>query len=66
VKDKARMGDEIGFDKLRFRLSGAGHEPVHIQATKAPRAAPRSNNWLWMGLVVAVAAAMITIVLSNS
>jgi len=65
AKDKARMGDEIGFDKLRFRLSGAGHEPVHIHATKAPRPAPRSNNWLWIGLVVAVAAAMITIVLSN-
>lgn len=64
AKDKARMGDEIGFDKLRFRLSGAGHEPVHIQATRAPRT-PRTNHWLWVGLVVAVAAAMITIVLSN-
>lgn len=65
AKDNARMGDEIGFDKLRFRLSGAGHEPVHIHATRAPRA-PRSSNWLWIGLVVAVAAAMITVVLSNS
>ena len=65
AKDKARMGDEIGFDKLRFRLSGAGQEPVHIQATRAPRPAPRNNTWLWGGMVVAVAAAMITIVLGN-
>lgn len=65
AKDRARMGDEIGFDKLRFRLSGAGQEPVHIHATRAPRPAPRNNTWLWVGLVVAVAAAMITIVLGN-
>ena len=66
VKEKARIGDEIGFDKLRFRLSGAAaHEPVHVEATRAVNAPPRGGSWLWVGLVIAVAAAVITIVLSN-
>lgn len=66
LRERARVGDEIGFDKLRFRLVGAGgHEPVHIEATKSLPTAPRGGNWLWVGLVVAVAAAVITIVLSN-
>ena len=67
MKEKARKGDELGFDKLRFRLSGAaGQEPVHIAATKAPQNAPRGGGkWLWMGLIAAVAAAVVTIVLSN-
>ena len=64
LRDKARMGDEVGFDKLRFRLSGAaGHEPVHIEAVKAPGTSPRGGNWLWAGLVVAVAAAVGTVLL---
>lgn len=66
MKARARIGDEIGFDKLRFRLTGAaGQEPVHIVATKPEPNAPRSGSWLWIGLVVAVAAAVITIVMSN-
>src|SRR5688572_21117034 len=64
IKERARMGDEIGFDKLRFRLSGAAaaQEPVHIQATKAAPT-PRGGAWLWGGLAIAVAAAAITIML---
>lgn len=66
MKERARKGDEIGFDKLRFRLSGAaGQEPVHIVASKPAQSSPRNGTWLWVGLVVAVAAAVITIVLSN-
>lgn len=67
MKERARKGDEIGFDKLRFRLSGAAaQEPVHIAATKAPQSHTRSGGkWLWIGLIAAVAAAVITIVLSN-
>ena len=65
MKATARMGDEIGFDKLRFRLSGAGQEPVHVVAMRPAQVAPRSGNWLWIGLVLAVAAAVITIVVSN-
>jgi pSer/pThr/pTyr-binding forkhead associated (FHA) protein len=64
MKDTARKGDEVGFDKLRFRLSGAaGQEPVHIVATRATQSPSRGGNWLWIGLIVAVAAAVITIVL---
>lgn len=66
MKERARKGDEIGFDKLRFRLSGAaGQEPVHIVASKPAQSSSRNGTWLWVGLVVAVAAAVITIVLSN-
>lgn len=66
MKERARKGDEIGFDKLRFRLSGAaGQEPVHVVATKSAQAPARSGNWLWIGLIVAVAAALITVVLGN-
>lgn len=65
MKERARIGDEIGFDKLRFRLSGAAaQEPVHIRATKVALT-PRGSTWLWGGLAIAVAAAVITIVLSN-
>ena len=67
IKERARLGDEIGFDKLRFRLSGAAaaQEPVHIQATKAAPT-PRGGAWLWGGLAIAVAAAAITIELGNT
>jgi pSer/pThr/pTyr-binding forkhead associated (FHA) protein len=65
-KERARKGDEIGFDKLRFRLSGAAsQEPVHIVATRPVQGAARSGTWLWVGLVIAVTAAVITIVLGN-
>ena len=66
MKERLRVGDEVGFDKLRFRLVGAaGHEPVHIEAARVGHAAPRSGHWLWIVLVVAIAAAVITIVLGN-
>jgi pSer/pThr/pTyr-binding forkhead associated (FHA) protein len=65
IRETARLGDEIGFDKLRFRLVGtAGQgEPVHIEATRA-RAPKRAGlPWLWIGMVVAVLAAVATIAL---
>lgn len=64
-RDKARIGDELGFDKLRFRLVGAGgHEPVHIEATKPVHlSSAGSGKWLWAGLVVAIAAAVATVAL---
>lgn len=66
LREKARMGDEIGLDKLRFRLVGAaGHEPMHIEAAKSLPAAPRGGSWLWIGLAIAVAAAVLTIVVGN-
>lgn len=66
LRETARVGDELGFDKLRFRLGGAaGPEPVHIEARRAAAAGPRSASWLWIGLAIAVAAAVITIALTN-
>lgn len=66
LRERARIGDEVGFDKLRFRLTGAAgqHEPIHITA-RPGQSVPRSGSWLWAGLVVAVAAAIITIVVSS-
>ena len=64
MRETARIGDEIGFDKLRFRLvgSGAHAEPVHIEAVRP--APPRSGlPWLWIGVAVAVLAAVATIAL---
>lgn len=67
MRETARIGDEIGFDKQRFRLVGAGgHEPVQIEAVKPKSAAvapSRGGHWLWVGLVVAVVATVATIVL---
>ena len=65
IRETARLGDEIGFDKLRFRLvgSGAHGEPIHIEATR-PQDTRRSGlPWLWIGLAVAVVAAVGTIAL---
>lgn len=66
MRETARIGDEIGFDKLRFRLVGAGgQEPVHVEATKPATVQARGNGWLWAGLAVAVAAAVATVVLQG-
>lgn len=58
MREKARIGDELGFDKLRFRLGGAaGHEPVHVEARPASHPAPAKGNArvVWVGVVVALA-----------
>lgn len=67
MRETARIGDEIGFDKLRFRLAGpGGHEPVQVEAVRPKSDAPtrpRGGHWLWVGLAVAVAAAIATVAL---
>ena len=64
-RETARIGDEIGFDKLRFRLVGtAGQgEPVHIEATRMRVEEKRRLPWMWMGVAVALVAAVATIAL---
>ncbi|GAB3377369.1 FHA domain-containing protein [Lysobacter fragariae] len=64
VREKCRLGDEIGFDKLRFRLVGAGSpEPQQVEAIRPATTQVRSNSHLWLiGLVVvSVVAAVATI-----
>ena len=65
VRETARLGDEIGFDKLRFRLVGtAGQgEPVHVEARNMRAPAKGGLPWMWIGVAVAVLAAVVTIVL---
>lgn len=65
LRETARIGDEIGFDKLRFRLvgSGAHGEPIHIEATRPQETRRGGLPWLWMGLAAAVLAAVGTIAL---
>jgi len=64
LRGDVKLGDEIGFDTLRFRLIGSGHhaEPVQVEAV-AGSASPPASRWLWIGLAVAVAAAVTTIAL---
>ncbi|HEY0660357.1 MAG TPA: FHA domain-containing protein [Lysobacter sp.] len=63
LRGEAKPGDEIGFDTLRFRLMGSGHhaEPVHVEAVS--HRALRPTKWPWVGLAVAVLAAVATIAL---
>lgn len=66
VREKAHVGDEIGFDKLRFRLGGtASHEPVHVEARPARPPAAAGKRWAWVlfaaGVVAVTAAAALVL-----
>jgi len=63
LRGEAKPGDEIGFDTLRFRLMGSGHhaEPMHVEAVSQRTLRPA--RWPWVGLAVAVLAAVATIAL---
>ncbi|QSX78314.1 FHA domain-containing protein [Lysobacter solisilvae] len=65
MRETARLGDEIGFDKLRFRLvgSGAQGEPIQIEATRPVARNSSGMPWLWIGVAVAVLGAVGTILL---
>ena len=61
LRTVARVGDEIGFDTLRFRLvAAAQREPVQVVA-RSMRDAPKKNSapmpaWGWMTLLAVAAA----------
>lgn len=61
LNGQARIGDEIGFDTLRFLLLGPGQEFVQSSPIEDRFAALRSP-WLWGGLLVGLAIAALLIV----
>jgi hypothetical protein len=60
LRGDVRVGDEVGFDTLRFRLVAPGHSDAHHD--EAPVPAPGAPNRTWM-LVggIAVAAAVLLV-----
>lgn len=62
LRGEAKAGDEIGFDTLRFRLVSS--EPLQVRAVRAGSGARADRQvwpWLWVGLVVAIAAGVIAL-----
>lgn len=52
----ARVGDEIAFDQLRFRVEAAPHKARHAANVAIRGKGERSHrSWLWMGVAVAIA-----------
>ncbi len=67
LRAQARVGDEIGFDTLRFRLvAAAQREPVQVVA-RSMRASPKQVSggapWGWIALVAVLAAVAAAVVL---
>jgi len=61
INGQARIGDEIGFDTLRFRLLGPGQE--FVQSAPVPdRVSLLRSPLLWGGLSVGIAIAILVIV----
>jgi len=57
LRGEARIGDEIGFDTLRFRLVA----PAHVEEPARPAAATRlrlASPWIWVGLAAVALAAI--------
>jgi pSer/pThr/pTyr-binding forkhead associated (FHA) protein len=62
----AQPGDEIGFDQLRFRLTGSLQEAPATEGAPAPAAAPVKlgrPSWHWVALAGAVLLALVGFVL---
>jgi FHA domain len=53
----ARVGDEIAFDQLRFRINEVPHKSRRATGGALPRKGERSHRrWLWMVSAMAIAA----------
>ncbi|MDR0183197.1 FHA domain-containing protein [Lysobacter arvi] len=60
LRGEAKVGDELAFDVLRFRVAGtAAQEPVQVVPTSMRNAKekPRRAAWPWVALVVVLAGA---------
>jgi pSer/pThr/pTyr-binding forkhead associated (FHA) protein len=55
LRGEARIGDEIGFDTLRFRLLAPGQSDAHHDAPAATR---RISPWWWVVVAAAVLGAI--------
>lgn len=57
----AKVGDEIGFDTLRYRLESPGHE--FVQSKPVHRAPAWRSPWLWGGVAAGLAVAAVLLAL---
>ena len=58
LRGEARIGDEIGFDTLRFRLIAPGQADAHHEDAATPSDGVAMKTWLIVG-GIAVAAALV-------
>jgi len=58
LRGEARIGDEIGFDTLRFRLIAPGQADAHHEDTATPSGGAAMKTWMIVG-GIAVAAALV-------
>lgn len=57
LRAEAKVGDELTFDVLRFRVAGASvQEPVQVVATSMRAAKPKRSAWPWVVVALALAA----------
>lgn len=57
LRAEAKVGDELTFDVLRFRVAGASaQEPVHVVATSMRAARPERSAWPWVIVALVLAA----------
>ena len=62
LRGEAKVGDELAFDVLRFRVAGTSTtEPVQVVPTSMrhakPMSKPKRSPWPWVALVLLLAAA---------
>jgi len=60
LRGEAKVGDELAFDVLRFRVAGASTpEPVQVvpKSMRRPKPKSKSSAWPWVALVLVLAAA---------
>src|SRR5688572_16249117 len=56
---EARVGDEIGFDTMRFRVIAPGQNDSHVEDTAAREGKPNRTWMLVAGIAIAVAAVLL-------
>ncbi len=57
LRAEAKVGDELAFDVLRFRVAGASvPEPVQVVATSMRAAKPKRSAWPLIAILVVLAA----------
>jgi pSer/pThr/pTyr-binding forkhead associated (FHA) protein len=59
LRAEARVGDEIGFDTMRFRVIAPGQNDSHVEDTAAREGKPNRTWMLVAGIAIAVAAVLL-------
>nr|WP_254200632.1 FHA domain-containing protein [Lysobacter sp. MMG2] len=57
LRAEAKVGDEIAFDVLKFRVAGtAVQQPVQVVATSMRASRPKRSAWPWLAAIVVLGA----------